>query len=93
MDAQLFLRAVLSIEPHDAWGLLPDLDRPLLVVAAENDRFTPLRCSRRMAAETPGAELLVLAGGSHAALIEQPEAINHRLDRFVKERMGVWTTS
>ena len=93
MDSQLFLRAVLSIEPHDAWGLLPDLDRPLLVVAAENDRFTPLRCSRRMAAEAPGAELLVLAGGSHAALIEQPEAINHRLDRFVKERMGAWAGS
>lgn len=90
MDAQLFLRAVLAIEPHSAWDLLPDLDRPLLVVAAEHDRFTPLRCSRRMVHATPGAEMLVLAEGSHAALIEQPEAINHRLDRFLRERLAAW---
>ena len=90
MDQRLFLRAVLSIEDHSAWELLPELDRPLLVVAAEFDRFTPLWCSARMVEETPGAEFLVLAEGSHGALIEQPETINHRLDRFISERLESW---
>jgi len=44
------------------------------VVAAERD------CSRRRAlardgARIPGAELLVLREGSHAALVEQPELV------------------
>ena len=90
MDQRLFLRAVLQIEQHSAWDLLPELDRPLLVVAAEHDRFTPLWCSARMVEETPGAELLVLAEGSHGALIEQPETINYRLDRFLSERLSAW---
>ncbi len=33
-----------------------------------------------------GAELMILAQGSHAALIEQPEDINHRLGRFLAQR-------
>ena len=67
--------------------MLPELDRPLLVVAAENDKFTPMWCSEKIVRDTPGAEMMVLADASHAALIEQPETINHRLERFIRERM------
>ena len=31
-------------------------------------------------------QLLLLADASHAAIIEQPDTIVHRLDRFVRER-------
>jgi hypothetical protein len=36
----------------------------------------------------PGAELCVIRGGSHAALIEQPELICLRIERFVMDRLG-----
>jgi pimeloyl-ACP methyl ester carboxylesterase len=87
LDQRLFIENVLKTDDHDAWDLLQDLDRPLLVIAAENDKFTPMWCSEKMVEDTPGAELLVLADASHAALIEQPETINHRIERFIAERM------
>jgi len=87
LDQRLFIENVLKTNEHDAWDLLPDLERPLLVIAAENDKFTPRWCSDKIVQETPDAEMLVLADASHAALIEQPETINHRLDRFITERM------
>ena len=87
LDQRLFIENVLRTDDHDAWDLLPDLDRPLLVIAAENDKFTPMWCSEKMVDQTPGAELLILADASHAALIEQPETINHRVARFINERM------
>jgi pimeloyl-ACP methyl ester carboxylesterase len=87
LDQRLFIENVLQTDAHDAWPLLPELDRPLLVIAAENDKFTPMWCSEKIVADTPGAELLLLADASHAALIEQPETINHRLERFIAERM------
>ena len=59
-----------------------------MVIAAENDTFTPIWCARDMANAIPAAELLVLADASHAALIEQPETINHRLERFFRERLA-----
>lgn len=87
LDFRLFIENVCRLNDHDCWPLLPDIDCPLLVIAAENDKFTPMWCSLKMVAETPGAEFLVLADASHAALIEQPETINHRIDRFLRERL------
>ncbi len=89
MDLRVFLRTVLRIQDHDAWDLLPDLGVPLLVVAAENDQFTPMWCSERIVRQAPGAELMVLADASHAALIEQPETINHRVGRFLREHLDL----
>ena len=89
LDFRLFIENVCQTNHHDAWDLLPDLERPLLVVAAENDKFTPMWCSEKMVRSTPGAEMMVLADASHAALIEQPETINHRLERFIRERMAL----
>jgi len=88
LDLRLFIENVCRLNDHDAWPTLPTLDRPLLVIAAENDKFTPMWCSRKIVHQTPGAELLVLADASHAALIEQPETINHRIARFLRERLG-----
>ncbi|MCB9778362.1 MAG: alpha/beta hydrolase [Alphaproteobacteria bacterium] len=88
LDFELFIDAVCSLNGHDAWDVLPELGVPLLVIAAENDKFTPMWCSRKMVDETPDAELLVLADASHAALIEQPETINHRLERFFAEHLA-----
>ncbi len=86
IDLRVFAQAVVSCDEHDAWDLLPELDRPLLVIAAENDKFTPFWCSKKIVDTVEGAELLMLADASHAALIEQPETINHRLERFFRER-------
>lgn len=86
MDLQVFIHAVLSTNDHDAWDTLPDIRVPTLIVAAERDAFTPMWLSRKMAASVPGSDFLVLADGTHAAIIEQPETINRRLERFVRDR-------
>lgn len=86
LDQRVFWSSVLALQEHDAWGSLPTLGCPLLVIAAENDKFTPMWCSEKIAALTPGAELMVLADASHAALVEQPESLNHRVRRFIVER-------
>lgn len=85
MDILLFLEAAWQCQLHDAWEQLPEIAAPLLMIAAENDAFTPLDCAERLVAAAQNAELMVLADGSHAALIEQPQTINHRIDRFLKE--------
>lgn len=85
LDLRIFFRNVLMMNEHDAWEVLPNVRVPTLVIAAEKDAFTPVWLSRKMAGMIPGADYLVLADGSHAALIEQPETILHRMDRFFAE--------
>ncbi len=86
IDMRMFIRTVLAMQDHDAWDVLPAIVVPVLVIGAERDAFTPISLSERMARHIPGAELIVLADASHAAIIEQPETINHRVERFLRER-------
>ena len=83
LDTRLFLHMVQEAHEHNAFPHLPDISQPVLVVAAEKDTFTPMWLSKRIARELPNADLLVLADATHAAIIEQPDTINHRIERFL----------
>jgi len=85
IDTRLFLHMVEEAHSHDAFPWLSEVEVPTLVIAAENDKFTPMHVSERMVDALPQGELMVLADGSHAAIIEQPDTINHRLERFLDE--------
>jgi pimeloyl-ACP methyl ester carboxylesterase len=87
IDAKVFMEMVRAAQEHNAEPLLPDIRVPVLVVAGERDLFTPRQLSLEMAQRIPDAELLEIPRGSHAALIEQPELINLRLEKFIRERV------
>lgn len=85
LDPRVLFGTVAQMADHDLTDRLPEIRCPVLVIAAENDLFTPLHRSEEMARLLPDAELFVLAEGSHAALIEHPETIELRLARFLSE--------
>jgi pimeloyl-ACP methyl ester carboxylesterase len=85
LDMRMFIHTVLRMQDHDAWDVLPDVKVPVLIVGADRDAFTPISLSEKMAKRIPQAELFVLADASHAAIIEQPETINHRIERFIRQ--------
>lgn len=87
LDPRVFLRMVSLAAEHTVEPQLASIHTPTLVVAGERDLFTPLHRSYFMANQIPGAELLVLADGSHAAIVEHPDAINLRIERFLAERV------
>jgi pimeloyl-ACP methyl ester carboxylesterase len=68
---------------HSALDLLPEIRVPALVIAGDIDTFTPPDLSRKMAADIPGAELLVVTGGSHTAPLEHPELVGSVLEDFL----------
>ncbi|MFK7985875.1 MAG: alpha/beta fold hydrolase [Sandaracinaceae bacterium] len=87
MEPQIFLAMLRHAGEHTAEDILDQIQTPTLVVAAERDTFTPPMLARHMADVIPQAELLELQGASHAAPIEQPVAIQLRVDRFLRERV------
>ncbi len=87
MDQRVFFRMVSLMADHDLTAELRQIAAPTLIVAGEKDLFTPLHRSRAMHELIPGSELFIVAEGSHAAIVEHPEAINLRLDRFLRERV------
>jgi pimeloyl-ACP methyl ester carboxylesterase len=85
MDTRVFLRMVSLMADHDLTDDLPNIVAPTLVIAGEKDLFTPLHRSRKMVSLLPHAELMILAEASHAAIVEHPQTINRRLDRFLEQ--------
>ncbi|MCO4743460.1 MAG: alpha/beta hydrolase [Proteobacteria bacterium] len=83
LDPHVFLRMCELMADHDLTDFLPTCDAPTLVIAGENDLFTPLHRSEKMAELLPFSELFILAEGSHAAIVEYPDTINRRVERFL----------
>ncbi len=87
MDLQVFLNTLEHINRHTVEHRLPDIAMPTLVVAGEEDTFTPAWLSEHMADLLPNAELLMMPGGSHTAPIEIPELLHLRINQFLRERL------
>ncbi|ACL03770.1 alpha/beta hydrolase fold protein [Desulfatibacillum aliphaticivorans] len=87
LDLRAFMAMAKHMQEHSARAILPEIKVPVLVIAGEDDLFTPLEISKDMHGMIPNSELLVIPRGSHAALVEQPELMNLRIEKFLRERV------
>lgn len=87
MDPDIFLRMLQRAGSHDARGFLADVEVPALVIAAEEDTFTPMALAEEMAEAIPDAEFEVIPDASHAAPVEQPDRIAERIEEFISSRL------
>jgi pimeloyl-ACP methyl ester carboxylesterase len=62
---------------------LPNVACPTLVVVGQEDALTPPKVAREIAEGIPNAELAVIEGSGHLSTIEQPDAVNARLRRWL----------
>jgi pimeloyl-ACP methyl ester carboxylesterase len=83
VDLRLFLRMLERAGEHSAEDLLPAVAVPVLVVAGDRDSFTPPELSKKLAAEMPHAELLMIAGGTHVTPLEHRELVRDRIADFL----------
>jgi pimeloyl-ACP methyl ester carboxylesterase len=78
-----------ALGQHDASDLLERVRTPSLVIAGAADRFIPLARSEQLAESLPDAELEVVPGATHFGLLEFPERIAGRVERFLGERLDL----
>ena len=62
---------------------LATIAAPVLVIAGGQDRMTPPKASKAIAAAIPGARLTVIAGSGHALMAEAPDAVLDSLIDFI----------
>ena len=86
LDLRAYLALARDLLSHDASPMLAEVHVPTLVIAGDRDLFTPVARSRELASRIPGAELLVVRGGTHAALVEQPELIALAVEKFLRQK-------
>jgi len=79
------LRALMT--RPDSTPLLRTIHCPTLIVVGEEDTLTPPALSEEMHGAISGSELVVIPGAGHLSSLEQPEAFNSALARFLTHRV------
>ena len=85
MDADAYANQIDAILEHDTLSRLHHVRARTLVLAAAEDVLTPLALSREIASAIPWARLEVLPRGNHAVQIEDADAFNEAVLRFLAE--------
>ncbi|HTR69575.1 MAG TPA: alpha/beta hydrolase [Mycobacteriales bacterium] len=81
-----FFDAFLSHDAVEALSVLSDV--PVLISCGDRDLLTPLSHSELMAAMLPDAELQILSGANHMAILERYPAVNAALRRLFERALG-----
>jgi pimeloyl-ACP methyl ester carboxylesterase len=72
-------------ERPDSTPLLGKIRVPVLVIAGSDDQITPAAGMREMAQAIPGARFTLIQDAAHLTALEQPDAVNHALKRFLTQ--------
>ena len=83
MDPLLFMQMLQSVGERSAESWLADIDIPVLVIAGQQDSFTPPYLAETMAARIPNSELFVVEGATHVVPIERREMTIERVRAFI----------
>jgi pimeloyl-ACP methyl ester carboxylesterase len=76
-----FFPALISHDKLAALGTLRSVET--LILVGDKDLLTPVEHSRAMAADLPAAELVVVEGAGHLAMMERAPLVNLRLRAFL----------
>ena len=87
-SAEAIAHAITALMTRaDSTPLLSSIHCPTLVVVGEEDTVTPPALSEQMHKAIAGSEYVVVPGAGHLSNLEQPDAFNAALARFLEHRV------
>jgi pimeloyl-ACP methyl ester carboxylesterase len=81
-DYEAEIRALLN--RPDAREVVPSLNRPTLLLSGEDDPLSSPAQNRELAAQIPGAQLVIIPGCGHFAPLEAPEETTRALQQWLE---------
>jgi 3-oxoadipate enol-lactonase len=78
-----YIKAIEATTMYDRVAALSEIGVPTLLIYGSDDRLTPVKIGREMAAKIPDARLVVIEEAGHLPNIEKPEAFNAVLLDFL----------
>jgi pimeloyl-ACP methyl ester carboxylesterase len=84
-QSPIAIRSAITRMMHrpDSTPLLPQIAVPTLVITGAEDEMIPVDESRRIADAVPGATLVIIPGAGHLSNLEQPDAFNDAVNKFL----------
>ncbi|MDZ4677268.1 MAG: alpha/beta hydrolase [Oligoflexia bacterium] len=85
IDIKVFLTLFEAMMNYDGRSVLDRFDVPTLIIAGEKDTVTPFKYQEALHKRIKGSELTKVAFGSHCTMLDMPEFVNLRIEKFLKE--------
>jgi pimeloyl-ACP methyl ester carboxylesterase len=86
INIDVFLKLFESMMNYDGRHVLDKIDIPTLIIAGEKDFVTPLKYQEDMHKRIKSSEFTRVPFGSHCSMLDMPEFVNLRIEKFLKER-------
>lgn len=83
VDAQCFGRACLALASMDLTPHVGGIRNKTLVMCGALDQTTPPALAKELAQKIPGARYEEIAGSGHCPMLEQPDALVEKIERFL----------
>jgi pimeloyl-ACP methyl ester carboxylesterase len=71
-------------ERRDSSYLLPSIDLPVLVITGSEDKLSPVADAENLRSQIRSARLRVIEAAGHLSNLENPEAFNTELHKFIE---------
>ena len=81
-----YVAACEALRDADLQPVLETVRVPTLVIGSDRDESTPLALSQQLHAGIAESDLVVIRDAAHLSNVEQPEAFNAALGRFLADR-------
>jgi pimeloyl-ACP methyl ester carboxylesterase len=88
LDPLVMMKMAEAMHHHSAEDILRSIAAPTLVIVGDKDNFTPPWLGRVMASRIPVAELVVVPGGTHGSIIEEPKLVNKAVLDFLSRHLA-----
>lgn len=88
MNKSLGFKSLRLMNEHSAMDILDKINVPTLIIIGENDGMTPPQHALDIHSKIKGSELFMVPFGQHTALIENPHAVNCRIELFLRDHFN-----
>lgn len=88
LDSESYALEIEGMLDADMSPHLPTITAPGLIVAGGNDRLLPPEQARRIAAELPEAEFVIVEDGAHFIPYQRPTDFTALVDAFLERTIG-----
>ena len=87
-DPKVYVSAMRALGFFDVTKRLHEISIPTLVISGKDDTTVPLENQSEMASKIHSAQRIIIPGGGHGIIAEQPELFNQVLLGFLEREAG-----
>lgn len=85
INVKVFLTLFEAMMKYDGSPVCDRIEAPTLIIAGDSDKVTPLKFQEALHKRIKTSQFTSVPFGSHCTMLDMPEFVNLRIEKFLKE--------